>query len=108
MYKVQIKPMEIDWAAAHDLVDIQEWYTQYKAIKEKYGIVPCDEYNFNKSSFRIGMGGKQWVIICVSDTIRLYLANEINRDWASVLEVISGDGVVLLLVVIIKGAWIIY
>ena len=51
--------MEIDRATTHNPVDIQEWYTQYKAIKEKYSIVPCDEYNFNKSSFRIRIGGKQ-------------------------------------------------
>jgi len=107
-HKVQTKPMEIDRAAAHDPVDIQEWYTQYKAIKEKYGIVPCDEYNFDESGFRIRMGGKQWVITRVSDTTRLYLANKTNRDWASVLEAISGDGIVLPPAVIIKGARIMH
>ena len=57
-HKVKIKPIKINWAATHDPVDIQEWYTQYKAIKEKYSIMPCDKYNFNKSSFRIRIGGK--------------------------------------------------
>jgi hypothetical protein len=66
--------------------------------------VLCDKYNFNKSGFRIGMGGKQWVITRVLDTIRLYLVNKINRNWALVLEVISSNGVVLPLAVIIKGA----
>ena len=46
--------------------------------------------------------------MCVSDTIRLYLANKTNRDWALVLEAISSDGVVLPPAVIIKGARIIY
>ena len=54
------------------------------------------------------MGGKQWVITHVLDTIRLYLANKINRNWASVLKVISGNGVILPPVVIIKGTWIMH
>ena len=92
----------------YDPIDIQEWYTQYKAIKEKYGIMSCDKYNFNKSGFHIGMGGKQWVIMYISDTTRLHLANKTNRNWASVLKVISGDSVILPPVVIIKGAWIMH
>ena len=31
----------------------------YKDIKVKYGILLCDEYNFNESRFRIGIGGAQ-------------------------------------------------
>ena len=84
-------------------MDIQKWYTQYKAIKEKYGIILYNKYNFNKSSFHIRIGGKQWVITRVLNTIRLYLANKTNRDWASVLEVISSNSVVLPPVVIIKS-----
>ena len=63
-----------------------------------------NEYNFNKSSFRIRMGGKQQVITRVLDTIRLYLVNKINRNQASVLEVISSNSVILPPAVIIKGA----
>ena len=70
--------------------------------------MPCDEYNFNKSGFYIRIGGKQQVITRVLDTIRLYLANKTNRDWASVLEAISSNSVVLPPAVIIKGAQIIY
>ena len=70
--------------------------------------MPCDEYNFNKSGFHIRMGGKQWVITRILDTIRLHSVNETNRDWASVLEVISGDGVILPPAVIIKGARIMH
>ena len=70
--------------------------------------MPCNKYNFNKSGFYIRIGGKQWVIIHISDTTRLYLANKTNRNWVLVLKAISSNGVVLPLVVIIKGAWIIY
>ena len=58
MYKVKTKPIKIDWATVYNPIDIQEWYTQYKAIKEKYSIMPCDKYNFNKSGFYIRIGGK--------------------------------------------------
>ena len=70
--------------------------------------MPCNKYNFNKSNFCIKMGGKQWVIMYILDTIRLYLANKTNCNWASVLEVINNNNIVLLLAVIIKSAWIIY
>ena len=39
----------------------------------------------------------------VLDTKRMHLASEINCDFVSVLEAISSDGVILTLVVIIKG-----
>ena len=67
-----------------------------------------NKYNFNKSGFRIGIGSKQQVIMRVLDTIRLHLVNKINRDWVSVLQAISSNGVVLPPAVIIKGARIIY
>ena len=70
--------------------------------------MPYNEYNFNKSSFRIGIGSKQQVITRVLDTIRLYLANKTNRNQASVLEAISGDSVILPPAVIIKGARIMH
>ena len=39
----------------------------------------------------------------VSDTKRIHLASEINRDFALVLEAISSNRVIFTLVVIIKG-----
>jgi hypothetical protein len=54
------------------------------------------------------MGGKQWVITRVTDTDRLHTADETNRDWASVLEAVSDDGVVLPPAVTIKGAQIMH
>ena len=70
--------------------------------------MPYNEYNFNKSSFRIRIGSKQQVITRISDTIRLYLANKTNRNQASVLEAISSNSIILPPAVIIKGAQIIH
>ena len=81
-----------------------EWYTLYKDIKAKYGILLCDEYNFNKSRFRIRIGSAQWIIMRVSDNKRLHLVSETNRNFALVLEAISSDGIALDPAVIIKGA----
>jgi hypothetical protein len=76
----------------------------YKDIKAKYGILLCDEYNFNESGFRIRIGSAQWIITRVLDNKRLYLVSEINRDFALVLEAISSNSIMLNLAVIIKGA----
>ena len=46
--------------------------------------------------------------MCVSDIKRIYLASEINRDFALVLEAIFSNKIVLALVVIIKGQQIMY
>jgi hypothetical protein len=100
--------MEIDWAAVNDPAAIQEWYTLYRNIKEQWGILPCDKYNFNEPGFHIGIGGSQWIITRVSDTKRIHSASETNCDFASVLEAISGDGVVLAPTVIIKGQQIMH
>ena len=108
LYKVRQKPIEVERAASNDSNEIAEWYTSYKDIKAKYGILPCDEYNFDESGFRIGIGGAQWIITRVSDNKRLHSASETNRDFASVLEAISGDGVALDPAVIIKGAQIMH
>lgn len=39
----------------------------YKNTKAKYGIYPCNKYNFDESGFRISVGGAQWVITRVSE-----------------------------------------
>jgi hypothetical protein len=85
-----------------------EWYTLYKDIKAKYGILLCDEFNFDESGFRIRIGGAQWIITRVLDNKRLHLASKTNRDFASVLEAISGNSVALNPAVIIKGAQIMH
>ncbi|OCK89433.1 uncharacterized protein K441DRAFT_583662, partial [Cenococcum geophilum 1.58] len=53
LYKVRQKPIKVERAALNNLNKIVEWYTLYKDIKAKYGILLCDEYNFNKSGFCI-------------------------------------------------------
>ena len=108
VYKVKQKPIEIDWAAANDPAVIQEWYTLYRNTKEQWGILPCDKYNFDESGFRIKIGSSQWIITRVSDTKKMYLASETNRDFTSVLEAISSDGVVFAPAVIIKGQQIMH
>jgi hypothetical protein len=54
--------MEIEHAAANDPVLIGDWFDHYKAVQEKFCILPLDEYNLDESGFCIGIGGKQWVI----------------------------------------------
>ena len=76
----------------------------YKNIKVEYGILLYNNYNFNKSRFRIRIGSAQWIITRVLDNKILYLASKINRDFTLVLEIIFSNSVTLNPAVIIKGA----
>ena len=103
MYKVKQKPIEINWAAANNPAAIQKWYTLYKNIKEQWGILPYNKYNFDKSGFYIKISSSQWIIIRVLNTKRIYLASEINCNFTLVLEAISSNRIIFTLVVIIKS-----
>ena len=55
----QQKAQEIDRKNAQDPDTILEWFYKYKSICDKYGILPRDQYNFDESGFRIGVGRNQ-------------------------------------------------
>ena len=83
---------------------ILEWFYKYKSICDEYGILPRDQYNFDESGFRIGVGRDQWI---VTRTIKhhhtLLLGSSTNRDSITVCETISGDGYALPVTIIVPS-----
>ena len=84
----------------------QNIYQQYFRIfqyevKEK-NILPRDIYNMDETGFRIDIGGSQWII--TMDTTRAYYSLlDTNRDYASSIEAVSGNNIVIDPILIMKG-----
>src|ERR1700723_1894418 len=107
-YKVKQKPLEIDRAVATDPIAINEWYELYHDVVDIHQIQDADQYNFDESGFRIGIGGNQFIITRLEEKSRFQSASETNRDFASCLEAISGNGCVLPRAIILKGEQILH
>ena len=48
------RPYDYQRAACEDLVAIQRWFDLVQAMKQKWGILDDNMYNFNKTGFIIG------------------------------------------------------
>jgi len=51
--------IDINRKNAHDPESIRAWFEKYCLICEDYNIEPCDQYNFDETGFRIGIGRDQ-------------------------------------------------
>jgi len=61
-----------------------------------------DIYNYNKTGICLGIGKKEKVITALK-AFRITAAKDTNRESATVVEVICGDGVIGPLLVILAG-----
>ena len=97
------KSIDSDRKKAHQPDNIRTWFAKYHAVCEKHSIQPCNQYNFDKTGFCIGIRRDQCII--TRDTTRqTYLDTSMNRSLVTVCETISGDGSVLPPMVILPGA----
>jgi len=96
------RTLDVDRKNAHDPESILDWFTRYQGVCEKYGIQPCDQYNFDETGFRIGIGHDQW-IITRDPNRQAYLGSSTSRELTTVCETISADGHVLPPMIIVPG-----
>ena len=96
------KTIDADRKNAHQPDNIRAWFEKYIAICQEYNIQPGDQYNFDETGFRIGIGRDQW-IITRDPNRQSYLATSINRELITLCETISGDGAVLPPMVIVPS-----
>jgi len=98
--RVRQKPRNIERSASDEKALYEHYFRAYKRVVTEHGIASADIYNMDETGFRIGVGGSQWII--TRDWRKPKLSPlEINRDFATSVEVISGDGVVLPLLIIL-------
>jgi len=94
--------IDTDRKDAHNPASILGWFGRCAKVCDKYGIQARDQYNFDETGFRIGIGRDQW-IITRDPTRQAYLGSSRNRELVTVCETISADGHVLPPMIIISG-----
>ena len=75
---------------------------EFKEEVDEKGILPGDIYNMDETGFRIGVGGNQRII--TMDIHRPHHSpSDTNRDYATSVEAVSGDGIAVEPMLIPKG-----
>jgi len=87
---------------AHQPDNIRIWFDKDKTIYQQHNIQPGDQYKFDETGFRIGVGRDQW-IITREPSQDCFLGSTTNLELVSVCETISGDGAVLPPMIIVPG-----
>jgi hypothetical protein len=101
-FKKRQKTIDINWQKAHDVEDIDEWYCCFLQACRMYGIDEADIWNVNETGFMIGIGKDQWVLTLDPDR-PCHLGSSTNRELVTVIEAVSGDGIVIPPMVILPG-----
>ncbi len=50
--------MELDRKTVHNPQDLVDWFIRLKRVINKHGIQQEDSYNYDKTNFRIEIGGR--------------------------------------------------
>jgi Tc5 transposase DNA-binding domain len=96
------KPIELVRKAAHDPVLIADWFSRFKALQDEFGVVKEDIWNFDETSFRIGVGRNQWIVTTCT-LKRSYLTIDGTRTLITSVEAVSAGGAVINKMLIILG-----
>lgn len=89
--KVKRKPLAASRKNAHDSELLMEYFKIYKEVVDKFGILPEDQWNFDETGYRMGIGREDWVI-SVDAGRRIYSKCPANRESLTGMECINGVG----------------
>jgi hypothetical protein len=82
---------------------IEPWFRLVANMRAKYGILDCDFYNFDETGFMMGMI-RPGMVVTRSDRVGKPKAIQPgNREWATAICSIAGDGYVLPPFLVVKG-----
>ena len=90
-------------ALCEDAGIIEPWFKLYNAMKEKYGILNQDTYNFDETGFMMGVITSQLVITGRERRGKRKALQPVNREWTTVINSISAAGWSLPPFIIFKG-----
>jgi hypothetical protein len=71
---------------------IEQWFDLVRSVKEKYGILDEDTYNFDETGFMMGVIGSLLVITGSERRGKRKFIQPGNREWTSVINAISALG----------------
>jgi hypothetical protein len=71
---------------------INGWFDLVSNTRAKYGILDGDTYNFDETGFMMGVGAPKTVVTGADKRGQAKSIQPGNRQWATGIELISGDG----------------
>lgn len=74
-------------------------------MRAKYGILDCDFYNFDETGFMMGVICASMVVTRADRRGRGKAVQPGNREWATAVECINGEGWCLPPFIIVQGAY---
>jgi hypothetical protein len=84
---------------------ISAWFRLVYNMKAKYGIHDCDFYNFDETGFMMGIICASMVVTCADRRGRGKAVQPGNREWATAVECINGEGWCLPPFLVVQGAY---
>jgi hypothetical protein len=81
---------------------ITAWFTQLEGVRKQYKIQWRNTYNMDETGIALGVCNNQRVIGTTSTTSSFKKTPE-NREWVSIIETISAEGIRLQALIIFKG-----
>lgn len=96
------QPLDQERAATHDPEVLLRWFQLVGSIIQKYDIQQADTYNMDETGFALGVTGRTRVI-CPRADLQIYVTQDGNREWTTLIECISADGRLLKIFMIFKG-----
>ena len=102
MRRVRQETRKIDRSASEEIAVYERHFRDFQREVEEKGILLGDIYNMDETGFRIGVGGSQWVVTMDMNRPQ-FSPSDTNRDYATSIEAVSGDGVVIDPMLIMKG-----
>jgi len=90
-------------AKCEDPQVFQEWFDRVLAIKQKYGILDEDIYNFDETGFQMGVISTAKVLTRSDRRGRPIVIQPGNREWVTIIESVNVCGWSLPAMVIFQG-----
>ena len=84
---------------------ISAWFKLVHNMRAKYGIHDCDFYNFDETGFMMGVICASMVVTRADRLGRGKAVQPGNREWATAIECINGEGWCLPPFLIVQGAY---
>ena len=74
-------------------------------MRAKYGIQDCDFYNFDETGFMMGLIYTAMVVTCSDRGGRSKAIQPGNREWATAITCINGEGWSIPPFLVVQGAY---
>lgn len=81
------------------------WFRLFFETRSKFGILDCDLYNFDETGFMMGVICPSMVVTRADRRGRGKTVQPGNREWATAIACISGDGSDVPPFLLVKGAY---